>query len=322
MSQPVSESRPERLERSILVTPATSPRMIAKAAAAPADLVCIDLEDAVVPAEKEAARANVIRAFRELDFGPRLRAFRINGLDTPFAYRDLIEVVEAAGDRLDLVVMPKVNQPDDVRFVATLLDQIEAYQGFAHRIGIEAQIETALGCANAEAIAAASPRLEALVFGPGDFAASARMPADAIGAFDEHDRRYPGHRWHYVMQRIVVAARAFGKRALDGPFADIRDLAGFQRSCEIGRALGFDGKWCIHPDQLATANATFAPPADEVAWARRVLDAAERAEAAGYGALTVDGKMVDAASLRMARVLVERDALARARADSGPTRPA
>jgi citrate lyase subunit beta/citryl-CoA lyase len=302
---------PERLERSVLIVPASNEAMIAKAARAAADAVCLDLEDAVAPNEKAASRANVARAFRELDFGRKLRAFRINGLDTPFAYRDLIEVVETAGDRIDLVVVPKVDRPEDVYVVATLLAGIAANKGFPDRIGIEAQIETALGCVNADAIAASSPRLEALVYGPGDFAASARMPLDNIGAFDENDARYPGHRWHYVMQRVVIAARAHGKRAIDGPYAAIRDAAGFERTCEIGRVLGFDGRWCIHPGQLDAANRIFAPPADQVAWARRVLDEYERALAEGRGAIAVDGKMIDAASLRVARTLVAKDRLAR-----------
>ena len=306
MPEPRRGERPERLERSALLVPAANDAMIRKAAASAADAVCLDLEDAVAPGEKEAARANVVRAFRELDFGPRLRAYRINALDTPFAYRDLIEVVEAAGDRLDLVIVPKVEGPADVHFVDTLLTQIEVHRRFAGRIGIEAQIETARGCLHADAIAAASPRLEALIYGPGDYAASTRMPLANIGEPDDDDALYPGHRWHYVMQRIVVAARAYGLRCLDGPYAGFRDLEGFRRSCAIARALGFDGKWCIHPGQLATANAAFAPPAAQVAWARTVLDEYARATTEGRGAIAVEGKMIDAASLRMARDLVAR----------------
>jgi citrate lyase subunit beta/citryl-CoA lyase len=304
LQNPVPSPRPAR---AVLLTPASNPAMIAKAARAAADAVCIDLEDAVAPGEKEASRANVVRALNELDFGPRLRLFRINGLDTSFAYRDLIEVVEGAGDKLDLVVVPKVGRPEEVSFVATLLAQIEAHQGFGRPIGVEAQIETALGCVNAEAIAAASPRLAALVFGQGDYAASLGMPLDAIGAFDEGDALYPGHRWHYAMARVVTAARAYGKRALDGPFANFRDPEGLARACQIARVLGFDGKWCIHPGQLATVEAAFAPPEAQVAWARRVLAAYERATAEGRGALAVEGTMVDAASLRMARAIVERE---------------
>jgi citrate lyase subunit beta/citryl-CoA lyase len=293
--------------------PAANPAMIAKAARSAADAVCIDLEDAVAPDQKEASRAHVVQALRELDWGPRLRLYRINGLDTPFAYRDLIEVVEAAGDRLDLIIVPKVNRPEDVAFVDTLLTQIELRQGFTQRIGIEAQIETALGCVNAAAIAAASPRLDALIFGMGDYAASVRMPLDSIGEPDDNDRRYPGHRWHYVMSQLVNAARAYDKRAIDGPFAGLRDPEGFRAACETARALGFDGKWCIHPSQLAATNELFAPPAAQVAWARTVLDEYMRATAEGRGALAVQDKMIDAASLRMARMIVERAEAARTR---------
>ena len=304
---------PACLPRSYLLVPAANPAMIAKAARSAADAVCIDLEDAVAPDQKEASRAHVVQALRELDWGPRLRLYRINGLDTPFAYRDLIEVVEAAGDRLDLIIVPKVNRPEDVAFVDTLLTQIELRQGFTQRIGIEAQIETALGCVNAAAIAAASPRLDALIFGMGDYAASVRMPLDSIGEPDDNDRRYPGHRWHYVMSQLVNAARAYDKRAIDGPFAGLRDPEGFRAACETARALGFDGKWCIHPSQLAATNELFAPPAAQVAWARTVLDEYARATAEGRGALAVQDKMIDAASLRMARMIVERVDAARAR---------
>ncbi|MGN6759227.1 MAG: HpcH/HpaI aldolase/citrate lyase family protein [Thermomicrobiales bacterium] len=304
---------PARLPRSYLLVPAANPAMIAKAARSAADAVCIDLEDAVAPDQKEASRAHVVQALRELDWGPRLRLYRVNGLDTPFAYRDLIEVVEATGDRLDLIIVPKVNRPEDVAFVDTLLTQIELRQGFSQRIGIEAQIETALGCVNAAAIAASSSRLDALIFGMGDYAASVRMPLDSIGEPDDNDRRYPGHRWHYVMSQLVNAARAYDKRAIDGPFAGLRDPEGFRAACETARALGFDGKWCIHPSQLAATNELFAPPAAQIAWARTVLDEYARATAEGRGALAVQDKMIDAASLRMARMIVERVDAARAR---------
>ena len=297
---------PDRLERSMLSTPAASYAMIEKAAASAADAVCIDLEDSVAPGQKAASRANVARAFRELDFGHRTRIFRINALDTPFAYRDLIEVVEAAGDSIDLVIVPKVDRPADVQFVDTLLTQIEAHRGFGNRIGIEAQIETALGCLNADAIAAASPRLEALVYGPGDFAASVRMPAAAIGTLDEWDAVYGGHRFHYVMQRLLVAGRAAGLRVIDGPFADYRDLDGFRRACLVARALGFDGKWCIHPSQIPIANEVFAPTEQEIAWAERVVASLAAANREGRGAVAVDGTMIDAASIRMAEATLDR----------------
>jgi citrate lyase subunit beta/citryl-CoA lyase len=300
--------------RSYLITPASNPAMIVKAARSEADAICIDLEDAVAPNEKEASRANVVRALQEIDFGARRRLYRMNGLDTPLAYRDLIEVVEEAGDRLDLVIVPKVNRPEDVAFVDLLLTQIEARQGFEPgRIGIEAQIETALGGVNADRIAAASPRLAGLIFGMGDYAASLRMPLDSIGEFDENDRVYPGHRWHYAMSRIVTAARAYGLRAIDGPYASFRDAEGFGRACDVARVLGFDAKWCIHPGQVAATNRAFTPPPEQVAWAKTVLAEYDRAMQGGRGAITVAGRMVDAASLRMAQAIVERDEAARAR---------
>jgi citrate lyase subunit beta/citryl-CoA lyase len=304
-----------RLERTMLFVPASRPDMIARAAVSAADAVCIDLEDAVVPEQKAAARTNVARAFAELDFGPRLRIFRINGLDTGFAYRDLVEVVEAAGDRIDLVMLPKAGSPADVAFVATMLAQIELATGRTHQIGIEAQIETATGFLNLREIARASDRLEALIFGPGDYAASMRMPLASIGESDEHDAAYPGHRWHAVMHSIVAAARANSLRCMDGPFAAFKDLEGLERAARTARAMGFDGKQCIHPSQLDAVNRIFTPPPNEIAWARRVLGAYEEARSKGQGVVTVDGRMVDAANIRMASVLVKQDELIRARVD-------
>jgi citrate lyase beta subunit len=287
--------------RTTLFVPASRRSMLEKAAASPADAVCLDLEDSVPPDQKLPARATAVAALRELDFGPRLRILRINGLDTPFAYRDLIDVLEPAADRVDLVMLPKAGRPEDVAFVDILLSQL----GAAH-IKIEAQIETAAGFLYAREIARSSARLDALIFGPGDYSASMQMPASSIGEFDEHDALYPGHRWHAVMHTIVAAARANGLRAIDGPFAAFRDPAGFDRSCRIARAMGFDGKQCIHPAQLDAANAIFSPTAEELAHAARVVAAYDAAKAEGRGAVTLDGRMIDAANLRMARVILEK----------------
>jgi citrate lyase subunit beta/citryl-CoA lyase len=300
-----------RSERSMLFVPAVRWPMIEKAAASLSDAVCIDLEDSVPTAEKAGARANVIRAFKEVDFGRRLRMFRINGLDTPFAYRDLIEVVEGAGTHIDLVVLPKAGSPGDVAFVDRLLTQIEAATGLAHRIGIEAQIENAAGFLCAREIAGASPRLEGLIFGPGDYAASMQMPAAHIGEFDENDRLYPGHRWHAVMHTIVAAARANGLRAIDGPYAAHKDSEGLERAARIALAMGFDGKQCIHPAQLPVVNAVFTPSRAEAERAEETVRAYDQAAAAGRGAVTHDGRMIDAANLRMARVVLERYRLGR-----------
>jgi citrate lyase subunit beta/citryl-CoA lyase len=294
----------------MLFVPAARPPMIAKAAASAADAVCLDLEDSVPPDTKAAARQNAVTAFRGLDFGRRVRMLRINGLDTPFAYRDLVDVVEAAGDRIDLVMLPKAGSPQDVAFVDTLLTQIEANKGFARRIGIEAQIETAAGFLYAREIARASSRLEALIFGPGDYSASMHMPSSSIGEFDAHDDAYPGHRWHSVMHTIVASARVNGLRAMDGPYAAFQDAAGFERSCRIARSMGFDGKQCIHPAQLAAVNAIFSPATEDVAHAERVVEAYDRSVAEGRGAATLDGRMIDAANIRMARVVLEKKRLA------------
>ncbi|HWG36788.1 MAG TPA: CoA ester lyase [Terriglobales bacterium] len=302
---------PMRLERVMLFVPANNRRMIEKAAASEADAVCLDLEDAVPLEEKAASRALAARAFQELDFGRRLRILRINGLDTGFAYRDVIEVVEAAGERLDLVMLPKADGAGAIDFVDRLLTQIEQSHRRARPIGIEAQIETAAGFLRCAAIAAASPRLEALIFGPGDFAASMQMPASGIGEFDEHDALYPGHRYHAAMQTLVAAARAHGLRALDGPFGAYKDAAGLERSCRIALALGFEGKQCIHPGQLAAAKAAFTPPAAAVAHAERVLEAYRQAAGQGKGAISLDGKMIDAANVRQAEGLVAKARAAR-----------
>jgi len=298
-----------RLTRSQLYVPASKPAMIQKAAASAADAVCIDLEDSVTPEEKGVSRANVIRALQQIDFGRKVRMFRINGLDTPFAYRDLVEVVEAAGDRVDAVMVPKVGSARDVQFVETLLSQIEGHARLTKPIAIEAQIETASGFLHAREIASASPRLDALIFGAGDYAASMRMPSSAIGEADAHDEVYPGHRWHAVMHTIVAAARVNQLRCLDGPYAGYSDAAGLARACQIALAMGFDGKQCIHPSQLATVNATFSPSLEEVTKAAAVVKAYEAAVAAGQGAATHDGRMIDAANIRMARTILERHRL-------------
>lgn len=301
-------SAPLRRSRSLLFVPGSKPAMMAKAAVSAADMVCLDLEDSVVPAEKAASRAHVIRALQEVDFGERARIVRINALDTPFAYRDLVDVVEAAGDRLDLVMIPKVGAAREVVFVDMLLSQIEAHRGLDRRIGLEAQIESAAGFVFAREIAAASSRLEALIFGPGDFAASMQMPSAGIGERDQYDELYPGHRWHAVMQTIVASARAHGLRCMDGPYAAYKDAAGLDQMSLIARAMGFDGKQCIHPAQLATVNAVFLPTEEELRRAEAVVRAYEAAAAAGQGAATHDGRMIDAVSLRLARATLRKQA--------------
>jgi len=276
--------------------------MAEKALVSAADAVFLDLEDAVVPDEKADARGKIVRALKELDWRNRLTLYRANALDTPYFYGDLIEIVEGAGERLDALMVPKIQRPEDLHVVATLLYQIELSVGLEPGgIKIEAQLESAEGLVNVDGIARATQRLTALHFGPGDYAASVRMPQRSIGTMDEWDEVYPGHRFHYAMHRIVVAARAAGLRAVDGPVADHRDEEGLRESCLVARSLGFDGKWCIHPAQIETVNDVFSPTEEEIEWARKVVQAYEEANAAGRGAISVGGQMIDAASVRMAR---------------------
>jgi citrate lyase beta subunit len=291
-----------RVSRSVLAVPASKWNMIERGPSSGADLFFLDLEDAVAPNEKASARENVIRALKELDWRERPTFYRMNSLDTPYFYRDIIEVVEQAGDTLELILVPKVERPEDLHTLDTLLRSVEMSTGLEPgEIKLEAQIETARGLVNIDAIAQATERLEALVFGPGDYAASIRMPQTSIGTMDEWDDTYPGHRFHYAMHRIVVAARAVDLRAIDGPVGDYRDEEGLRKSCLIARSLGFDGKWCIHPGQVETVNEIFSPTERELEWARKVVSAYEEANIAGSGSISVDGQMVDAASIKMAR---------------------
>ena len=288
--------------RSVLAVPANDLRMVEKALASEADAVFLDLEDAVAPDNKAGARKDVVRAIGEFDWRGRPTVFRANAPDTPWFYRDLIEVTEGAGAALDTILIPKVRRPADLHAADVLLSGLEMAGGLeVGQIGIEAQIENAEGLVNANVTACSTNRLTALHFGPGDFAASLRMPLKSIGTADEWDAAYPGHRFHYAMQRIVTAARAANLRTLDGPVADFRDEEGLKESCKIARSLGFDGKWCIHPAQIGVVNEVFSPTEEELEWAEKVVAAYEEANAAGSGAVSVDGQMVDAASIRMAR---------------------
>jgi citrate lyase subunit beta/citryl-CoA lyase len=248
----------------------------------------------------------VIQALQQQGFGSHTTMVRINALDTPFAYRDVIEVVEACWQSLDLIMLPKTDAPRDVVFLDILLRQIEASVHSTRTIGIESQIETAAGFMNLKEIAECSPRLEALVFGPGDYAASMRMPLSNIGVDDEYDAMVPGHRWHAVMHSIVAAARANGLRCMDGPFAEYADDTGLSRASNIARAMGFDGKQCIHPKQLPIVNQIFSPLASEVQWAQEVVAAYQQSTAEGRGALSYQGKMIDAANIRMAQTVLRR----------------
>ncbi|MBX3070246.1 MAG: CoA ester lyase [Thermomicrobiales bacterium] len=295
-----------RIPRSILSVPGSNPAMIAKGMASSADEIFLDLEDSVTPERKAEARATVAAALQDEAWGSKRRVVRINALDTPWSYRDLIELVEQTGDALDAIILPKVHEASDVIATARLLDQVELAVGRRRPVRLGAQIESAKGLAHCESIAAASTRLESLIFGPGDFASSAGIPAEGIGVLDRWDIGYGGHRWHYPLSRILIAARANGLWAIDGPYADFRDPAGLERSAFMSRSLGYDGKWCIHPGQIAGVNLAFTPTASEIERARAVLNATERAAAAGRGAVELDGQMLDAASVAMARSVLER----------------
>lgn len=314
-------ARKDRPHRSELAVPGTNVRAMAKASTLDADVVFLDLEDAVAPDDKEQARTNVIDALLGQDWTRCAVSVRVNGLDTHWCYRDIVDVVEQAGEIVDTVLVPKVGSPSDVEFVATLLDQIEQRNGWpAGRIGIHILIETAKGMANVEAISRACPdRLEAMVFGVADYAASVRarttnigganpdyaVLTDADGSTGERALHW-GDQWHFGISRIVAACRAEGLRPIDGPFGDFEDAEGFRAAARRAAALGCEGKWAIHPSQVALANEVFTPSDAEIDTARRILDSMEQAAKEGKGAVALDGRLIDAASIRMAEQLIAK----------------
>jgi citrate lyase beta subunit len=310
MSHTLYPMRHPRLQRSELAVPGSAPNFMEKAADGPADYVFLDLEDAVAPPDKEQARKNVITALNEIDWAAKGKtvSVRINGLDTHYMYRDLVDVMEQAGDRLHTILVPKVGVPADLYCVETIIDQIEQAKGYTNHIGIEALIETALGMGNVEAIAASGgqpgARLEALHFGVADYAASNRARTVSIGGLNPN---YPGDQWHFAISRMVVACRAYGLRPIDGPFGDYSDADGFRDGARRAAALGCEGKWAIHPSQIELANEVFSPPDEEVTKARRIIEALREAEAQGKGAASLEGKMIDAASERMAQTVIAMD---------------
>jgi len=310
MSHTLHPLRRQRLQRSELAVPASNPAMIRKAAESPADYVFLDLEDAVAPPDKEQARRNAIEALNGIDWAGmgKTVSVRINGLDTHYMYRDVVDVMEQAGDRVHTLLAPKVGVPADLYMVEAMVNQIEQAKGYATRVGLEALIETALGMANVEAIAQFGGRLEALHFGVADYAASLRARTTNIGGLNPH---YPGDQWHAALSRMVIACRAYGLRAIDGPFGDFSDPEGYKDGARRAAALGCEGKWAIHPSQVAMANEVFSPPEAEVSRARRIIEELKKAEAEGRGAASLDGKMIDAASEKMANnILTLADAIA------------
>ncbi len=313
MSHTQATPAPTRLQRSELAVPGSNPALFEKALNSAVDYVFLDLEDAVAPGDKEQARINVIQALLDLDWrgAGKTISVRINGLDTHYMYRDVVDLMEQAGDRLDTILIPKVGVPSDVYMVEAMVNQIEQGKGFETRVGLEALIETALGMANVEAIAAYGGRLEALHFGVADYAASNRARTVNIGGLNPD---YPGDQWHFALSRMTVACRAYGLRAIDGPFGDFKDPDAYRAAARRAAALGIEGKWAIHPSQIELANEIFSPPEAEVDRARRILKELEVAAAEGRGAAAVDGKMIDAASARMAENVVR---LAEAIAERG-----
>ena len=313
MSHSIHNLRKMRVQRSTLAVPGSNPAMIEKAADSAADCIFLDIEDAVAPDDKEKARKNIIAALNDIDWKAKNKTMsvRINGLDTHYMYRDVVDVMEQAGDKLDMILIPKVGVPADVYMVEAMLHQIEMAKGYQNKVGIEALIETPLGMANVEAIAAAPSRLEALHFGVADYAAFNKARTVNIGGLNPD---YPGDQWHAALSRMTVACRAYGLRPIDGPFGDFSDPDGFRAAAKRAAALGIEGKWAIHPSQITLANEEFSPLGGEVEKARRILEALKEAAAAGKGAASLDGKMIDAASERMARNVIAVDDAIRARA--------
>jgi malyl-CoA/(S)-citramalyl-CoA lyase len=313
-----------RLHRSELAVPGSNPALFEKAAKSAADIIFLDLEDAVAPDDKPQARRNVIQALNDIDWGTKTLMLRINGLDTHFMYRDVVDVVEAC-ERLDMILIPKVGVAADVYALDMLVTQIEAAKQRRKRIGFEVLIETALGMANVEAIAQSSKRLEAMSFGVADYAASTRARTTVIGGVNPDsvvlaDADADGKRgvfwtdpWHAAQTRMMVACRAYGLRPIDGPFGDFGDPEGFKAAAKRAAVLGYEGKWAIHPSQVALANEVFTPSAAEVTKARRIREAMAQAAREGKGAVSLDGRLIDIASIRMAEALLAKaDAIATA----------
>ena len=308
---------PARLTRSELIVPAATPALFEKAARSAADVVFLDLEDAVAPDDKDAARVNAVAALNDVDWGAKTVGVRVNGLDTHYMYRDVIAIVESC-PRLDLLVIPKIGVAADVYALDMLVTQIEQAKPRERRVGFEILIETALGLANVEAIAQSSPRLEAMAFGAGDLAASLRMRTTVIGGMHPQygvltDGDTAGGRaflqtdpWHAGQVRMLTACRAYGLRPIDGVYGEIKDADGLAAAARRAAVLGFDGKWVIHPAQIAPVNEIFTPAPEELARARRVVQAMADAAREGRGAVQVDGRLVDIANIRMAEHLLRK----------------
>jgi len=315
MSFTIIEQATSRIHRSELAVPGSNPAMFEKAANSAADVVFLDVEDAVAPDDKAQARKNIIQGLNDIDWGRKSMMVRINGLDTHYMYRDVVDIVEAC-PRLDMILIPKVGTAADVYAIDMMVTQIETAMGRTKRIGFEVLIETALGMANVEAIAQSSKRLEAMSFGVADYAASTRARTTVIGGVNKDsgvltDRNADGNReyfwtdpWHAAQTRMMVACRAYGLRPIDGPFGDFSDPDGYVAAANRAAVLGYEGKWAIHPSQIALANQVYTPSEAEVTRARRIMQAMDEAAKAGKGAVSLDGRMIDIASIRMAEALL------------------
>ena len=318
MSFTIVDQAPARLNRSELAVPGSRPELFEKAAKGGADVVFLDLEDAVAPDDKPQARKNVIAAINDIDWGSKTLSVRINGLDTHFMYRDVIDVIEQTGDRLDLIMIPKVGTAADVYAIDMLVTQCEDAKGRAKRIGFEMIIETALGMANVDAIAGASKRNESLHFGVADYAASTKARTTVIGGpnplygvltdkdGDKARDYHWGDMWHYAVARMVVAARSNGLRPIDGPFGDFSDPDGFRAQANRASVLGCEGKWAIHPSQVDIANEVNSPSDAEIDKAKKILEAMAKAQKEGQGAVSLDGRLIDIASIKQAEVMVSK----------------
>lgn len=317
MSFTIIEQATARLHRSELAVPGSNPAMFEKAVKSAADIIFLDVEDAVAPDDKAQARKNIIQGLNDIDWGRKTMMVRINGLDTHYMYRDVVDIVEAC-PRLDMILIPKVGTPADVYAIDMMVTQIETAMGRTKRIGFEVLIETALGMANVEAIAQSSKRLEAMSFGVADYAASTRARTTVIGGVNKDsgvltDRDEDGNReyfwtdpWHAAQTRMMVACRAYGLRPIDGPFGDFSDTDGYLAAANRAAVLGYEGKWAIHPSQIELANQVYTPSEAEVTRARRIMQAMDEAAKAGKGAVSLDGRMIDIASIRMAEALLAK----------------
>ena len=297
-----------RLQRSELAVPGSSPQMFEKALNSNADYIFLDLEDAVSPNDKISARENIIATLSNLNWREKGKTIsvRINSLDTHYMYRDVIDIMENVGDKVDTILIPKVGSSSDVYMVDCLLTQIESNKKLENKIGIECLIETALGMSNIKEIAKSSERLEALHFGVADYAASLRARTVIIGGLNPD---YPGDQWHHGLSQLVMTCRAYGLRAIDGPFGDFKDPEAYIASAKRAAAIGIEGKWAIHPSQIDLANDVFSPPEKEVEKAKRIIEELNKAAKEGRGAAQLEGRMIDAASARMAENIVNTNSL-------------